>query len=202
MPKRFARTFTGQEVDKILRAFDKDTFIGFRNYVIVCVLLSTGMRKSELLDMSMLNVHFDVGVISVIGKGNKQRNIPLSPLLKRLLKQYFARRTEYCSEVDYSTSALWLSRGGTALTISGVNGLFRDLKKNLDIPTKRLSAHTFRHTFAKSFLLNGGDVFTLQRLLGHADIATTQIYIDYTEKELKVQNNQYNPLDNTRWYYY
>lgn len=67
---------------------------------------------------------------------------------------------------------------------------------------KRYSAHIWRHTFAKSYLLNGGDLFTLQEMLGHADIETTKIYINLTKQEVKMQNEQFNPLDNTKWQYY
>ena len=76
------------------------------------------------------------------------------------------------------------------------------MKRDLGFPAKRLSPHTWRHTFAKNFLLNGGNVFALQRLLGHEDIETTKIYIDYTINEMKTQNDSYNPLDNNRWQYY
>ncbi len=66
----------------------------------------------------------------------------------------------------------------------------------------RVSAHTWRHTFAKFFLLNGGDIFSLQKILGHEDIESTRIYIELTKEEIRLQNDKYNPLDNTKWQYY
>jgi len=169
----------------------------------MCVLFGTGMRRSELLGLSVLDVHFDENLITVLGKGNKERSIPMSAYLKRVLKKYLVLRESLCKEqVATFTPALIVNQKGDKLTVHGIDTVFRQLKENLQIPKGRLSPHTWRHTFAKSFLLNGGDVFSLQRILGHEDISTTQIYIEYTLSELKVQNDKFNPLDNSRWQYY
>jgi site-specific recombinase XerD len=203
VPKKHARTFTNKEVMDILNYFDKETFIGYRNYTIMCILFGTGMRKSELLGLSVLDVHFNEDLITVLGKGNKERSIPISTYLKRVLKKYLDLRNAHCKEENSPfTPALLVNNKGDKLSVHGIDTIFRQLKENLQMPKGRLSPHTWRHTFAKSFLLNGGDVFSLQRLLGHEDISTTQIYIDYTAKELKVQNDKFNPLDNSRWQYY
>jgi len=203
VPKKHARTFTNKEVLEILNYFDKNTFTGYRNYMIMCVLFGTGMRRSELLGLSVLDVHFDENLITVLGKGNKERSIPMSAYLKRVLKKYLVLRESLCKEqVATFTPALIVNQKGDKLTVHGIDTVFRQLKENLQIPKGRLSPHTWRHTFAKSFLLNGGDVFSLQRILGHEDISTTQIYIEYTLSELKVQNDKFNPLDNSRWQYY
>lgn len=202
VPKRHARTFTSQEVTLILNDFDKTTFVGYRNYTIMCMLLGTGMRKAELLGLTLLDVHFTENFITVIGKGNKERYIPISVYLQKVLKKYVSEREKLCKGATAFTPALIVNDEGNKLSVHGLDTVFRNLKRDLAIPKGRLSAHTWRHTFAKSFLLNGGDVFTLQRLLGHEDISTTQIYIDFTANELKTQNDKYNPLDNTRWQYY
>lgn len=80
--------------------------------------------------------------------------------------------------------------------------LFIKIKRYYGIDGKRFSAHTFRHTFAKAFILNGGDIFSLQKILGHSKIEDTKKYIELNETEVKVQNEKFNPLDNSRWQYY
>ena len=203
VPKRHARIITNKEVLEIINYFDKNTFVGYRNYMMMCVLFGTGMRRGELLGLTLLDIHFDEDLITVVGKGNKERSIPLSLYLKKVLKKYISLRDTLCKDKGSTfTPALLISQSGDRLSVHGIDTVFRQLKQNLQIPKGRLSPHTWRHTFAKSFLLNGGDVFTLQRLLGHEDISTTQIYIEFTEKELKVQNDRFNPLDNSRWQYY
>ncbi|MPM79806.1 Tyrosine recombinase XerD [bioreactor metagenome] len=114
------------------------------------------------------------------------------------------RRNEYMSEVlkGHSSAVLFISKDGNQLTISGSDSIFQELKSKLGMNGKKYSAHTWRHTFAKTFLLNGGDVFTLQKILGHSDITTTKVYINLSDNEMKAQNSKFNPLDNSRWQYY
>ena len=88
------------------------------------------------------------------------------------------------------------------MTISGINCLFQKIKKEYNLTGTKISAHTWRHTFAKSFLLNNGDIFSLQKILGHADISTTKQYINLNDSDIKIQNDKFNPLDNHRWEYY
>lgn len=202
VPKRHARTFTAEEISIILKQPNKDSFCGFRDYVMLCVLLGTGCRRAELIGMNLLDIHNDYNFISIVGKGDKQRNVPVGSQLKRLLRQYVKQREKHMQEVDAFSPALWVTQQGRPLRDSTLSNLFKRIKRDCNIPSKRLSPHTFRHTYAKSFLLNGGDVFSLQRILGHEDITTTQVYIGYNDRELGIQNDKYNPLDNTRWQYY
>lgn len=202
VPKRQSRTFTAEEIAVILKQPNRDTFCGFRDYVMLCVLLGTGCRRAELIGMNLLDIHNDYNFISIVGKGDKQRNVPVGSQLKRLLRQYVKQREKHMQEIDSYTPALWVTQQGRPISDSTLSNLFKRIKRDTKIPAKRLSPHTFRHTYAKSFLLNGGDVFSLQRILGHEDIATTQVYVNYNDRELGLQNDKYNPLDNTRWQYY
>ena len=165
VPKKVIQSFNREEVQAILNAFDKNTFTGFRNYTVMSILFSTGLRKSELLQMNV--------------------------------------RKEYLKERKLADRDVFIvsCRGGR-LTKGGLGTVFAKLKQSKKQWAHRVSAHTWRHTFAKFFLLNGGDIFSLQKILGHEDIESTRIYIELTKEEIRLQNDKYNPLDNTKWQYY
>lgn len=202
--KRKIQTFNSTEVFTMLNAYNTDTFIGLRNYTLLSFLLATGVRRSEFVNLTIFDVDLQADIIRIIGKGDKERLIPISRKLKLLLKRYVNARNEYLQNEckNKSCAAFFISRYGDKLQISGANSIFQALKKHLGLRGKRFSAHIWRHTFAKSFLLNGGDVFSLQEILGHADVDTTRVYINLDTQDLKQQNNKFNPLDNTKWQYY
>lgn len=203
VPKRTLRTFTNNEVRLLLNHFDKNEFLGYRNYVIMSTLFSTGLRISELCDLLCTDILFELDIMNIIGKGDKQRHVPLSPALKKLLLSYFKKRNAYIDENGlFQSRYFFITRKAQKLKRENVEWLFIKVKRNYNIEGGRFSAHTFRHTFAKYYLLNGGDIFSLQRILGHSKIEETRKYIDLTETEIKVQNEKFNPLDNTRWQYY
>ena len=199
--KRIIKTFNINEVNKMMGAYNLDTFIGRRNYTILALLLATGLRRSEYIKLSMLDVDLNNAFIRGIGKGDKERLLPISKGLMVILKKYLASRKEFMKD-KIDSPAFFVTRYGSWMTKECSNSIFRNLKIDLKLEGKRISAHTWRHTFAKAFLLNGGDVFTLQELLGHADIETTKIYVNLTDSEKKQQNKKYNPLDNMNWQYY
>lgn len=202
--ERQIKTFNSDTVFKMLNSFDTNSFIGYRNYTILSLLLSTGLRRSEYLNLTVLDVDFNTGLIHVIGKGDKERFVPIGATLRRILKTYLRKREAYLTadcKGQFSPS-LFVTKQGGKMSIGGSNAIFRTVKENLHLTGAKFSAHTWRHTFAKTFLLNGGDVFTLQKILGHNDISTTRVYVNLNDTEIKQQNNKYNPLDNTRWQYY
>lgn len=203
VPKRELRTFTNNETMLILNYFDKSEFIGFRNYTIMSMLFSTGLRVSELCKLQCFDILFEADLINIIGKGDKERHVPISPVLKKLLLRYFKRRNEYIKEQRLSQSRFFfITRTATQIHRDTVTKLFIQIKRSYNIEGKRFSSHTFRHTFAKTFILNGGDLFSLQKILGHSKIEDTKKYIQLNETEVKIQNEKFNPLDNTRWQYY
>lgn len=195
------RTFTSSEITRLLNAFNKEDFIGMRNYCIVCLLFSTGIRKTELSDLTIndLNITNDLIRISN-GKGQKERFAPIGRVFKRTLMRYLNMREEYLK----GESCKWLfvtPRATRRMTIACLANLFQKLKKTLKMTGEKVSCHTWRHTFAKTYLLNGGDIFSLQKILGHADIVTTKNYLHLNEKEIKTQHAKFNPLDNKDWLY-
>ena len=203
VPKRSLRSFTNSEVNILLNYFDKNDFIGFRNYTVMSMLLASGMRISEVCNLLCTDIFFELDTIVIIGKGDKERHVPISPLLKKIMLRYFKKRNEYIkSKGLFQTKYFFITRTAQKLKRDNIAWLFIKIKQSYNIEGKRFSAHTFRHTFAKAFLLNGGDIFTLQKILGHSKIEETKKYIGLNETEIKIQNEKFNPLDNTRWQYY
>ena len=196
VPKEFARTFSHGEVRMMFDFWDKGTFYGYRNFLILSLLLGTGIRKTELLQLSLTDIDFDARVLLVRGKGDKQRFVPLSKMMVRLLRNYLMKRKAYLADVNQDSNALFVNRLGRRLGKSGLEEIFAKMKKGLKIDKRRLSPHTFRHTFARAFLSNGGNLFSLQDILGHEDIATTRIYVEFGIDGNRQQIDSYCPIDN------
>jgi integrase/recombinase XerD len=121
--KKVMRTFNKQEIEAILKHFNQSDFFGLRNYLIMCLLFSTGMRKSEMLNIKMQDINITVDLIKVMGKGSKERYVPIGRTLRRILLQYINRRTEYLK--DAYCEYLVVSQKKTQLTESGINILLR-----------------------------------------------------------------------------
>ena len=201
LPKIPARTFTATEIQKILAFYNEGSFTFLRNKLIMYILFGTGIRKSELLGLTVFSLHLDEQYMTIIGKGNKQRQVPLSPQLTKLLRKYLDRRAEVLLHNAIETSVLLISKYGKPLTDGGLQEVFRKMKDKTNITGRRFSPHTFRHSFAKNFLLNGGNLFALQEILGHEDVSTTRVYVEYTQQEIAEQMKNFSPLENSRWSY-
>lgn len=190
--KEFARTFSAGEVEKILSSADRKTESGRRDFLVFMLLLGTGMRRNELLDLQWSDVDMDACMLVIRnGKGRKQRHIPITPKLLHILRITRGKGSGY----------VVVSRYGKKLSTGGLNALFRRVKKKTGIEGGRVSAHTFRHTFAAAYIANGGDVFSLQDILGHEDIATTRLYVEMSRGMLSAAARSYSPLENSSWKY-
>lgn len=201
--KNIIYAFTKEEVKDIISMFDTGEFIGLRNYTIMNFLFSTGVRKSELLNILLTDIDWGSNLVKINGKGSKQRYVPLSAKLQRIVLKYIKARKNYIIEHKHTNlPILFINKDCRPLKASGVNTIFKNIRDNKPHWSTRVSAHTFRHTFAKFFLLNGGDLFTLQKILGHGDISFTRLYVDLNTSKMSVQNEKFNPLDNTKWEYY
>ena len=199
VPKEYARTFSAREVKLILDYFDVSTFCGFRNKFIMLVFLGTGIRKSELLRLKLADVDLENRVLKINGKGGKQRFVPISTSLLRSFRQYLSKREDYLNDMGMGQSALFITRMGSPMSKSALEEVFAQVKSGLAIDKRRLSPHTFRHTFARAFLSNGGNLFSLQDILGHEDIATTRIYVEFNVAGNRAQMDEFCPIDNIGW---
>ena len=172
-----------------------------RNRAIFWLLWDTGIRLAELCDLRLPNFDRTKGVIIVHGKGDKERRIALGRNALRTLLLYIDRyrpnREELVEIGNANEEHVFLSERGFPLTRRGIDMLFIRIRKRANLPIdKRISAHIFRHTFAVRYLMLGGDIYTLQELLGHEDIATIKNYMHLNDTLVQEQKRKFSPGDN------
>jgi site-specific recombinase XerD len=180
--------FTPAQVQALLAAAKQSTHAR-RNEALVWFLLDTGIRASELCALTGKDVDFQARRCVVLGKGNKHRTVPFGGTAARALWNYLK------DEPHEPEEALFLSERGEALTRSGLLQLIERLGKAAKIDAIRCSPHTFRHTFAVEFLRAGGNVFSLQQLLGHTDLKMTNRYVALAQADIEAQHRQFSPAD-------
>lgn len=192
--KKIKPSFSDEQVQAMLDSFDLSTEEGFRDYLILLLLIDTGLRRSEVVNLRVEDVQTDY--IRIFGKGRKERRVGISPELSTLLWKYIHKYRHPCKPDE---PILFLATGngnaGKPFGRGGMGALMNRLKETTGIDDVRLSAHTFRHTFAKMYLEEGGDLFSLSREMGHADIKTTQGYLeDFKSDNARKHHNEFSPL--------
>jgi site-specific recombinase XerD len=188
--KRHIPSFTLEHLQAMFASCDLRSPLGFRDYTLMLVLLDTGMRASELCGLTLDDIHQDH--LIVMGKGRKEREIGISPATAKFLWKYtkLHRKTTYPSERH-----VFLSRRGEPLTPSGVDQMLYRIRDQADIEGVRVSAHTFRHSFARMWLEHGGEVYSLSRLLGHTNVQITEVYLrDFQSRQARQHHSEYSPL--------
>ena len=183
-----------EEVNRILGVIDTAKPLGRRDLAILEVLYSAGVRVSELCDLRMIDLVLDSDMIRVMGKGNKERFVPIGPRAQECINNYLKFDRPTLSKKDKNLGKFFLSRNGRPLTRMTVNII---LKKWAQVSglKKKVSPHTFRHSFATHLLEGGADLRVVQEMLGHVDISTTQIYYDMDREHLKEVHRSFHP----RW---
>ena len=180
-----------QEINDIINAINPNCFLGARLYVVVLLLLDTGIRASELCSLTIEDTHLNEGYIKVVGKGDKERIVPFGGTTKKAILRYL--HTFRPEPLHDGIDELILSVEGTPLTCSGLAQAVKRLGKRASVP--RLHAHLFRHTFAVRYLMNGGDVMTLRLMLGHSTLEVTLMYMHLAEAHIQVQHHKFSPVD-------
>ena len=182
------------EVENLLAAPDLETPIGVRDRAMLEVLYATGLRVSELVNLTLANLSLTEGVLRVIGKGDKERLVPLGEVAVDYVSRYLKTARPIFSRADVSTNAVFLSaRHGRAMTRQGFWLIIKDYAKKAGILEKRLSPHVLRHAFATHLINHGADLRSVQLLLGHSNIATTQIYTHVANQRLKDLHQKHHP---------
>jgi integrase/recombinase XerD len=180
-------TFTPAQV-KAMITFKPRSFGQQRIWTMVCLLLDTGLRIEEALSLSKDRVDLDNSIVRVFGKGQKQRVVPISFELRRVLFRWMQK---------HEFTLIFPTREGAHQTQRNVLRDFKALGKRLGITGVRISFHTLRHTFALNYIRNGGDVFRLQRILGHSTLEMTRRYVNLQTEDLSAVHNRLSTFANS-----
>ena len=183
---------TDNEVTEIQSTFDLSLPEGMRNYVIVEVLYGCGLRVSELINLKLSNIYEDDQCLQVIGKGDKERWVPVNPRALELMLIYIHRIRSHQTPKAGEEKYVFLSRRGHRLTRQMVFIFLQDAVNKAGI-NKKISPHTLRHSFATELVENGADLRAVQEMLGHASIATTEIYTHISRETLRNTIAAYHP---------
>ena len=185
-------TLTREEVDRLLAAPDPATPRGLRDRAILETFYATGLRVSELAALTLDSLHFDAEYIRCVGKGDKERVVPIGGRAIAAVQAWLERGRSAYAARGAAGRAVFLSRLGRPLTRNGLWRHIRAYARKAGI-RKELSPHTLRHSFASHLLANGASLRVIQEMLGHADIATTQIYTHVDQGRLQAVHRQYHP---------
>lgn len=181
---KLPRVLSEDEVVRLLNQPDITTAEGFRDRTMLEVLYATGMRVSELINLTLERVDLNMKYIIAFGKGSKERIVPLGSVAAEFLQQYLEKVRPKLTHVGRNTNIVFLAFGGHELTRQRFWQIIRAYGRKANI-TKALTPHILRHSFATHLLDNGADLRSVQELLGHSDISTTQIYTHLTNKRLR-----------------
>lgn len=189
--KRVPAVLTQKEVEAILQAAQKVKVKDQRDYVIIELFYASGMRVSELVDLKMTSINFDIGFVRAVGKGSKERIIPIGKSAREALVLYYEKIRPKVAKPG-SGDVLFLSRLGKKISRQSVWKIIKSTARLAGIK-KNIKPHTLRHTFATHLLEHGADLRSVQEMLGHADISTTQIYTHVDRERLKSVHKQFHP---------
>lgn len=181
---KLPRVLSEDEVVRLLSQPDITTAEGFRDRTMLEVLYATGMRVSELINLTLDRVDLNMKYIIAFGKGSKERIVPLGSVAAEFLQQYLEKVRPKLTHAGRNTNIVFLAFGGHELTRQRFWQIIRAYGRKANI-NKALTPHILRHSFATHLLDNGADLRSVQELLGHSDISTTQIYTHLTNKRLR-----------------
>lgn len=181
---KLPRVLSEDEVVRLLNQPDITTAEGFRDRTMLEVLYATGMRVSELINLTLERVDLNMKYIIAFGKGSKERIVPLGSVAAEFLQQYLEKVRPKLTHAGRNTNIVFMAFGGHELTRQRFWQIIRAYGRKANI-NKALTPHILRHSFATHLLDNGADLRSVQELLGHSDISTTQIYTHLTNKRLR-----------------
>ena len=173
-----------EEIDQLIRANNLESPEGYRNRAILEVLYSCGLRVSELVELKFSDLFYDEGFVRVIGKGNKERLVPLSKSVEREIQKYVEKTRSTLKIKAGNENFIFLNRRGSKLTRVMIFLIIKDLARKIDLK-KKISPHTFRHSFATHLIEGGANLRAIQEMLGHESIITTEIYTHLDQRFLK-----------------
>ncbi len=183
LEKRLPKVLSVQEVEILLRQPDTSTPVGLRDRSMLELLYATGIRVSELVALDLTNINLEMGYIKCRGKGSRERIVPVGSVAIKFLREFLDKGRPRLLR-DEKEQALFINHHGNRLTRQGFWKIVKKYAKNAGID-RDITPHTLRHSFATHLLDNGADLRSVQEMLGHADISTTQIYTHVSQGRLK-----------------
>lgn len=180
------------DIDRLIAAIDLSSNEGERNRAMIETLYGCGLRVSELVTLKISDLFFDEGFIKITGKGNKQRFVPIGSYTQKYIEIYKDNVRTHLTIQKGHEDTLFLNRRGRQLTRAMIFTIIKDLAVKIDL-NKTISPHTFRHSFATHLLENGADLRSIQLMLGHESITTTEIYVHLDRKHLSEIMNTFHP---------
>jgi len=190
--RKLPDTLATEEIDSLIAAIDLSTPEGERKKTMLETLYSCGLRVSELTALKISDLFFEEGFIKITGKGNKQRFVPVGKSTIKYITQYVNLiRVHYPIQKNFEDT-LFLNRRGRQLTRAMIFTIIKNLALKINL-NKTISPHTFRHSFATHLLENGADLRSIQLMLGHESITTTEVYMHLDRKFLAEVLNNYHP---------
>ena len=193
LDKKLPTVLSVEEVIKLLDSLDDSTPIHHRNKAMIEMVYGTGLRVSELVGLKLQDLHLTNKMISVKGKGNKERIVPVGELAVEYLKKYIYEYRDSMKK-GYYTENIFLNNHGKKISRQGFFLIIKDIAKQKNID-KNITPHMLRHSFATHLLNNGADLRTIQEMLGHSSITTTQIYTNVSTDILKENYELYKRRD-------
>jgi integrase/recombinase XerD len=190
--RKLPPTLSTEEIDMLIGAINRSSLEGQRNVAIIETLYGCGLRVSELIDLKISDLFFEEGFIKVLGKGNKERFVPVNPQTENFLKIYLQEVRPLQKPQILAADTVFLNRRGQGLSRAMIFTIIKNLAVLIHLQ-KNISPHSFRHSFATHLLENGADLRVIQQLLGHESITTTEIYMHLDRSHLAKVLNEYHP---------
>ena len=190
--RKLPDTLSTDEIDSLIDAVDLSTKEGERNRAMLETLYGCGLRVSELITLKISDLFFDEGFLKVSGKGDKQRFVPIGNLTQKYIEIYKNTMRIHLPIQKGHEDTLFLNRRGKQLTRAMIFTIIKDLAIKINLQ-KTISPHTFRHSFATHLLENGADLRSIQLMLGHESITTTEIYVHLDRRHLTQVINAFHP---------
>jgi len=193
VPKLIMKTLSYEQIRKLLTGIDKNSPRGAMRYCIVILLLDTGIRVAELVNLRISDLDFNHKTVKVFGKGQRERYVPISVSTRKALVNYINNHRSSICRTD--SPYLFTNEDGEAFTVNAVQQFLRRLAIKSGISNVRCSPHVFRHTFATLAVNNGANIETLRVIMGHESIQTTSKYTHISTSDLQKQHSQFSPLN-------
>jgi len=190
--RKLPEVLTLEEIDLLIKTIDLSSPQGERNRSIIETLYGCGLRVSELISLKLSDLFFEEGFIKVVGKGDKQRFVPIAPYTIKYINIYINEIRNHQTPKKGNEDILYLNRRGNQLTRAMIFTIVKNLARESGLK-KSISPHTFRHSFATHLLENGADLRAIQQMLGHESITTTEVYVHTSQAQLREVIEKFHP---------